>query len=99
MGEDSQTAPVQTATTVETATTVQKSTSDVGVQVLLPFQPAPFTLQTENQLVRQAVTLAGRWSSQPFAHDSVEQRRLWQEFIEAWRGVGGTVIHPQRALH
>ena len=68
--------------------TPRASRQDVGTQVMLPYQPSVFAIETENEMVRQAVTLGGRWSTDPFARDTAEQQRLRMEFMKCWRGVG-----------
>ena len=61
---------------------------DKAVQVLLPFQPAVFSIQSENELVRLAGTLSGKWTVDPFGKSTAEQDRLRQEYVKAWRGAG-----------
>lgn len=67
---------------------VQRSakSADKACQMVTPFMPAGFNVVTDNPLVSFSA-LDGKWQGAQ-DKDSTEQRRLQEEYIKAWRGVG-----------
>ena len=65
-----------------------RSLEEKSTQVLMPFFPAIFPVETPSPLMSAVDTVRGRWASNMESKDTVEQARLREEYISMWRGAG-----------